>query len=88
MRLLITIALIYLGYRAFKSWLTPRTTFRQTVSGRTERNIDDVMVKDPYCNAYFPQRNGVPLTIDGKLLYFCSKECRDKYAALNGQSKT
>ena len=88
MRLLITIALIYLGYRVFKSWLTPRTTPRQTFPGRAERNIDDVMVKDPYCNAYFPQRSGVPLTMDGKLLYFCSEECRDKYAALHAQAKT
>lgn len=46
------------------------------------------MVKDPYCEAYFPQRKGVPLALDGKDLYFCSKECRDKYAASRSKEKT
>lgn len=88
MRLLITIALIYLGYRIFKSWLAPQITPRQRFPGRAEKNIDDVMIKDPYCEAYFPQRNGVHLHIDGKDLYFCSEECRDKYAASQSEAKT
>jgi YHS domain-containing protein len=41
--------------------------------------VDDVMVKDPYCQAYFPERNGLPLEIDGQRLLFCSPECRDAY---------
>ncbi len=88
MRLLVTIALIYLGYRFLKSWLFSQTTLRPTFPDRTENNIDDVMVKDPYCEAYFPQRNGVSLSIDGKKIYFCSKECRDKYAASRSQTRT
>lgn len=88
MRLLITIALIYLGYRMFKSWIAPRATPRQPFPGRAENPIDDVMIKDPYCDAYFPQRNGVHLSVDGKDLYFCSKECRDKYVASQSRAKT
>jgi uncharacterized protein len=87
MRLLIFIALIYLGYRYLKSWLTSQQTPRRTVPGRTGTSIDDVMVKDPYCNTYFPKRSGLALTVDGKELYFCSKECRDKYAALQSKGK-
>jgi len=87
MRLLIIIALIYLGYRIFKSWVSPRATPRQRFPGREENNIDDVMIKDPYCDAYFPKRNGVHLHIDGKDLYFCSKGCRDKYAASQSREK-
>jgi YHS domain-containing protein len=41
--------------------------------------IDDVMIKDPYCEAYFPRRSGVHLRQDGQDLYFCSAECRDKF---------
>jgi len=41
--------------------------------------IDDVMVKDPYCEIYFAKKDGVPLNIKGKDVYFCSKECKDKF---------
>jgi uncharacterized protein len=39
------------------------------------------MIKDPYCQAYFPRRNAVHLNFRGSDLYFCSKNCRDKYIA-------
>ena len=41
--------------------------------------VDDVMVKDPFCETYFPQRNGIKRVIGGQTYYFCSTECRDKY---------
>jgi YHS domain-containing protein len=72
----------------FKSWIAPRATPRQRFPGERENSIDDVMIKDPYCDTYFPQRNGVHLSIDGKDLYFCSRECRDKYAASQSRKKT
>jgi YHS domain-containing protein len=37
------------------------------------------MIKDPFCEIYFPKKDGVHLRIDGKDLYFCSEECRDKF---------
>jgi YHS domain-containing protein len=43
------------------------------------------MIKDPYCQAYFPRRDAVHLNLSGNDLYFCSKKCRDQYMA--GQSK-
>ena len=54
---------------------------KKTVSGNKTGQIDDVMIKDPFCKAYFPKRNAVHLNINAKDLYFCSKECRDKYIA-------
>jgi len=42
---------------------------------------DDIMVKDPVCEIYFPKRNGFRAKLGGKDLYFCSKECRDKFLA-------
>ncbi|MBW1728928.1 MAG: hypothetical protein JRI63_11780 [Deltaproteobacteria bacterium] len=46
---------------------------------KTAGEIDDVMIKDPFCEIYFPKKDGVHLRINGKDLYFCSKECRDKF---------
>ena len=83
MRLLILILIFYLCYRAIKSKLfTPPS--HQEQPGQPMENvqmekIDDIMVKDPYCEVYFPQRRGVHLHHAGEDLYFCSNECRDKF---------
>ncbi|MBW2607513.1 MAG: hypothetical protein JRD05_07720 [Deltaproteobacteria bacterium] len=79
MRLLIIIGLAYLAYRALKSWMLQNVSTKRTVTGKTTGEIDDVMIKDPFCQAYFPKRNGVHLKADGEDLYFCSKECRDRF---------
>jgi YHS domain-containing protein len=68
-----------------RSWIFPDTSKKKTVYGKTTGQINDVMIKDPYCEAYFPKRNAVHLNVKGNDLYFCSKECRDKYIA--GQPK-
>jgi hypothetical protein len=60
---------------------------KKTVSGKEAGQIDDVMIKDPYCEAYFPKRNAVHLNLNTNDLYFCSKECRDKYIAHQQQEK-
>ena len=81
MRLLIIIGVAYLAYRALKSWMLQNASTKKTVAGETAGEIDDVMVKDPLCQAYFPKRNGVRLKTNGEDLYFCSQECRDKFVA-------
>ena len=81
MRFLIILALIYFAYRVIKSWMLQGGQSKIKVSREATGEIDDVMVKDPYCEVYFPKRNGVHLTIDGKDLYFCGTECRDKFIA-------
>jgi YHS domain-containing protein len=37
--------------------------------------------KDPVCGTYVSTVGAVTKTIDGQLVHFCSKECRDKYRA-------
>ena len=79
MRLIIFGALIYLAYRAVKSWMTAGSQASSKMAQRAAGEIDDVMVKDPLCEVYFPKRNGVPLNFKGRELLFCSTECRDKF---------
>ena len=81
MRLLILGILIYICYRSLKSWLGPRAAIRQPEMEGAVDKVDDVMVKDPVCEVYFPKRNGFRFKLGGKELYFCSKECRDKFVA-------
>jgi YHS domain-containing protein len=88
MKLLILILVGYLGYRAFKSWMVSNTSSGRSVAGKDAGAIDDIMVKDPFCEVYFPKRNGVHLRHAGEDLYFCSTESRDKFLAERSASKT
>jgi uncharacterized protein len=79
MRLLILLLIFYLAYRALKYWIFTNVLPGSKTTTEPERQIDDIMVKDPVCEVYFPKRSGVSLNIDGHTIYFCSKECKDKY---------
>ena len=37
--------------------------------------------RDPVCGTYVSTGASVTRTVDGQVLHFCSKECRDKYRA-------
>ncbi len=78
-KFLILFAVGYLLYRSMKTWMFPDSHPKKNVSSKTGGQIDDVMIKDPMCEAYFPRRNAVHLKLNGNDLYFCSKACRDKY---------
>ena len=79
MRFLILCILIYAAYRAFKALIIPRQPGREVDTEGERARIDDVMVKDPFCETYFPARSGIKEVIKGETFYFCSRACRDKY---------
>ena len=37
--------------------------------------------RDPVCGTYVPVDNSVRKSVNGEVLYFCSPDCRDKYAS-------
>jgi YHS domain-containing protein len=39
-----------------------------------------VLHKDPVCGTYVSGDTGIVKTVGGQTVYFCSAECRDKYA--------
>lgn len=87
MRLLIFFALIYFGFRMLKSALQrtgsiKNTARKKTGSGGAVNEIDDVMVQDPVCKVYFPQREAYRLRYGGEDLYFCSEKCKKKFIEL------
>lgn len=79
MRLLILLGLLYLCYRLLKSWVLKERLSQKATFEKKTGQIDDVMVKDPYCEIYFAKRDGVHLNIKGEDVYFCSTECKDKF---------
>ena len=86
-KIVILFVVVYVLYRSLKTWMFPAASSSRPVSDKTTAKIDDVMIKDPYCQAYFPKRNGVPLKFGGKDLYFCSNQCKDKYLAVRSEKK-
>src|SRR3954468_20581127 len=36
--------------------------------------------RDPVCGTYVPAAGSLQKTVSGKVVYFCSPECRDRYA--------
>ncbi|BBO81742.1 YHS domain-containing protein [Desulfosarcina ovata] len=84
MKLLFLILIVYLAYRAGKSWL--KRNLQVPGQGNAAGGaIDDVMVQDPVCGIHFPRREGVELRYDGQVYLFCSAECRDKFLADRGK---
>ncbi len=79
-RLIILGALAYFGFKAVKRLFLSGTVSRwEDNRGDAVSKVDDIMVKDPYCQSYFPKRNGIRLHFNGEDLFFCSPECRDHF---------
>lgn len=78
-RIIILAVVFYVFYRALKSWMFPNPDPSRSVADKKVGEIDDIMIKDPLCEAYFPKRNAVRYHDNGEDLYFCSIQCKDQY---------
>jgi len=76
LRLLIYLGLGYALYRLLFGQGQGRPS-RGTAAGPPP--IDDLLVEDPVCHTYIPQRGAFALTLGETTTYFCSPECRKKY---------
>ncbi len=86
-RFIILAVVAYVFYRALKSWMFPSPDASKSVADKSVGQIDDVMIKDPFCEAYFPKRNAVRLQFEGEDLYFCSTACKDQYIAAQSENE-
>ena len=82
-RLLIIAGLVYFLYRRYQAWSKSVADKHADADA-----LENVMVQDPYCQTYFPRREGFPLSMDGKELLFCSRKCRDDFIALHSKTST
>ena len=77
-KLIIYILLIYVAYKVIKAWAAPSVSTERGEE-RDSGLVDDIMIKDPVCGVYFPKKDGIYLNADGRDMYFCSSECRDRF---------
>jgi len=83
-RLILFFLILFAIYYLFKRWV--RGFFGQTRQGpeRKPPPIIDELVKDPVCGTYVPKREAIVYGKKGKLYYFCSKECLEKFKKESG----
>jgi YHS domain-containing protein len=82
-RLLIYGLLVWVIYRIVQS-RRQHGEAEQGLGRQASAPVDDVMVQDPVCGAYFPRSQAVRAEGQGESPLFCSPECRDQY--LNGRA--
>ncbi len=86
-RILVLIAVGYVGFRIFKSWIIKHITM-SGITGEPppKSGMDDILVQDPVCKVFFSKQTGVHLYSNGKDLYFCGDACRQRYISENKPS--
>lgn len=82
-RLVIAGIIVYVIYRFSRFLFTPAGKISKDRSGEQSRIEGEDLVKDPYCGTYVPINSAYKTTMDGKTLYFCSRECLEKYMKEN-----
>lgn len=81
LRLILYAFLLFIGYRVCKWALNSfKTEDLERLLHRNNENVTvDDLVKDPVCGVYVPVKSAFSANKDGKKVYFCSENCRDRY---------
>jgi len=66
---------VFAGFRSVSSVPDRVRTMPPSVS------IGGDLKKDPVCGTYVSPVGSISQRVNGQIMYFCSKECRDKYRA-------
>ncbi len=88
MRLLLFLGFLWLMYYIFKritsTYYPPSGRdhyghYRSSNGPHKPPPVLDELVKDPVCGVYCPKKEAIAIRVNGKIYYFCSTECRDKF---------
>jgi len=74
--------LIFYAFIGYLIYLVLRFLFpaqRKAQRNRPPRELSGIIVKDEMCNTYLPEENALAEKLDGRVYYFCSKECRERF---------
>jgi len=83
LRILILIGLFYL---LFKLLANSGRTARKVADTRSGSDLpaQDVLREDPICRTMIPARQAITWTTKGKIIYFCSEDCRRQFITSQG----
>ena len=71
--------LLFLIVRSILGSLFKRGRGSAIQKSRSEPTPSMELKKDPVCGTYVSPATGVSRSVQGHVIYFCSKECRDKF---------
>ena len=82
LRLLVTALWIYIVYRVLRWAMVALGAGlgKEALDRRSDSNGVNQMVKDPVCGTYVLARDSKSLRVHGKTYYFCSDDCRERFA--------
>jgi len=72
-RLLLWLILGYIGFRIIKGFLASREITA------AKPHIDTEAFQDPVCGVYVSAEDATVGRLEGEKVYFCSRECLDKF---------
>jgi YHS domain-containing protein len=78
LRLLLFAFALYLLFSGIRRLFLPSSAPRAHNPKRQERH-DELMVQDPQCGRFVTEREALTASVRGRLLHFCSRDCRDLY---------
>jgi len=68
--------------KGFGELIGPRTGQAQSSQAPGKQvPLTGELKKDPACGTYIAAASSIQEKVGGEILYFCSKQCRDKYVA-------
>ncbi|MEA3486572.1 MAG: YHS domain-containing protein [Thermodesulfobacteriota bacterium] len=82
-RLVIAGIIVYVIYRFSRFLFAPSGKISENHPGGASRIKGEELVKDPCCGTYVPVSSAYKAVLKGKTLYFCSRECLEKYTKEN-----
>lgn len=86
LRLLFRIALLLLlVYLLHRLWVFLTREVAEKGGLPPRHDPGEPLVRDPECHTQIPRSDALTATIEGRTVYFCSRECRDVYLARNRQ---
>lgn len=81
MRGILFLILIFVVYYAIKTVLrSAAASYREEHHAAQQKGIQgEEMVQDPYCRTYVVKNRALSRRINGKVHYFCSEACAQRY---------
>jgi YHS domain-containing protein len=81
-RFLVPLIILLFARSILRSLIAAFHTTQRRTGTVPPRNIPAAeLKKDPVCGTYVSEATSLTRTVNGKIVHFCSEECRKKYQA-------
>ncbi len=79
--LLIFLLIVWGGWRLVKFFIKAYFDSLNSAQEPNDSDTDTDLIRDPQCGTYFLKQEGVRGVIGGRTVYFCSRQCYERYVA-------